>query len=125
VRSSDFAAEQTAGDPRCRGLIYEELCAAPQTVTQQLFDFAGLDWNAQTQAFLQVSTSRARDDYYSVFKDPLASAWRWQDELPAADVAKVAAIARQSTVAAPYFAPSAWNRCESVAFAPNATPAAS
>lgn len=125
VLFNEFAAEQTAGDPRCRVLIYEELCAAPQVVARQLFDFTALDWNAQTDAFLQASTRRARDDYYSVFKDPLASAWRWQGELLAADVAKVAAIARQSTVAAPYFASSHWNRCESESFVLSATVAAS
>ncbi len=125
VLFNEFAAEQTAGDSRYRALVYEELCAAPQIVTRQLFEFAALDWNTQTDAFLQASTSRARDDYYSVFKDPLASAWRWQGEMPVADVAKVAAIARKSTVAAPYFAPSLWNRCESDAFALSATAAAS
>ena len=53
---------------------------------------------------------RAASDYYSVFKDPLASAWRWQRELDAADAERVMAIVVRSPVARPYLEPRDWNR---------------
>jgi hypothetical protein len=107
---NEVAAEDTASHPRNRILYYEELCASPQVVTEALFNFCALGWNGQTAQFLRDSTSRSRDDYYSVFKDPLASAWRWQTELSLADAAIVARVTAESAPAWPYFARSPWNR---------------
>jgi hypothetical protein len=79
-------------------------------VTRTLFEFCGLAWSEQTAQFLRSSTTRSRDDYYSVFKDPLASAWRWQTELSAEDAAIVARVTADSAPARPYFARGSWNR---------------
>jgi hypothetical protein len=114
---NELAVEGSAGLARNRLLHYEELCASPEPVARELFEFCQLSWNAQTAQFLQASTSRARDDYYSVFKDPLASAWRWQDELAVAEAALIARVVADSPSARPYFARSAWNR-ESAGFNP-------
>lgn len=95
---------------RSRILYYEELCAAPEPVTRALFEFCGLDWNAQTARFVLSSTTTSRDDYYSVFKDPLASAWRWQSELDESDVERIAAIVGECSIGRPYFTASTWNR---------------
>ena len=79
-------------------------------MTRALFDFCALGWSEQTAQFLRSSTTRSRDDYYSVFKDPLASAWRWQAELSAEDAAIVARVTADSAPARPYFSPATWNR---------------
>ena len=107
---NEFAAEDTTGEPRNRVLYYEELCASPESVTRALFDFCALGWSEQTEHFLHSSTTRSRDDYYSVFKDPLESAWRWQSELSAEDAAIVARVTAHSAPARPYFRPARWNR---------------
>jgi hypothetical protein len=107
---NEFAAGDTAGERRNRLLYYEELCADPERVTRTLFEFCGLGWNEQTAQFLLNSTTRNRGDYYSVFKDPLESAWRWQTALAAEDTATVARVAADSAPARPYFERSAWNR---------------
>jgi len=60
---------------------YEDLCANPARDFRGLFEFCGLDWHPQTQQFIQDSTTQSRDGYYSVYKDPLKSANRWQQEL--------------------------------------------
>ena len=112
---NEIAVEQAAGDPRNRILYYEELCASPEPVARGLFAFCALDWNGQTAQFLRNSTSRSRDEYYSVFKDPQASAWRWQSDLPATDAAIVARVTAGSPPAEPYFTRSTWNR-EAVGF---------
>ncbi len=107
---NELAVEDTAGADRNRILYYEELCASPEPVARELFEFCALSWNSQTAQFLRSSTSRARGDYYSVFKDPLASAWHWQAELPPAQAAIVAGVAADSPPARPYFTRNAWNR---------------
>jgi hypothetical protein len=107
---NEVAFEDTAGETRNRVVYYEELCASPQPVTQTLFEFCELAWHEQTEQFLNDSTSRSRQDYYSVFKDPLASAWRWQAELSPQDTATVARVTAESVPAQPYFTRSAWNR---------------
>jgi hypothetical protein len=107
---NELAVEETASLARNRILYYEELCASPEPVARELFDFCGLDWNAQTARFLHASTSRSRADYYSVFKDPLESAWRWQSELSTRDARMVAAVTAGTEPARPYFGAQRWNR---------------
>jgi hypothetical protein len=75
------AMDNLTGLPNGRMVRYEDLCARPASGFQELFAFCGLDWHPQTQAFLEASTSQSRNDYYSVYKDPLASANKWQQEL--------------------------------------------
>ncbi len=60
---------------------YEDVCASPVTETRRMFEFAGLSWHRQTEAFISASTSQSQGDYYSVFKNPLISAGRWRSEL--------------------------------------------
>ncbi len=114
---NEKATEDAQGNARCLLLHYEELCADPIGVTRRLFDHCGLSWSAQTEEFLAASTSTGTSagasstDYYSVFKNPLKSAWRWQTSLPAQDIKRVLAVAATSAVGAPYLdAGLPWNR---------------
>lgn len=110
VLFNEKAAEDSAATGRHCLLYYEELCADPPPVVRRLFDFAGLEWNAQTERFLADSTGKSRSDYYSVFKDPLESAWKWQMQLEAAQAQAVLAVLRQSELGRPYLTASSWNR---------------
>ena len=110
VLFNEHAAEAADGSPGSTRLYYEQLCAAPADVARDLFHACDLSWDPQTDAFLTASTRTARADYYSVFKDPLASAWRWQESMRADDVSRVLAIARQSRVGAAYFEDRDWTR---------------
>jgi hypothetical protein len=107
---NEKAHEELAGNPRAATLYYEQLCAQPHATAQGLFAFAELAWDEQVARFLADSTSASRSDYYSVFKDPLASAWRWQRELDGADAERVMSIVARSPVARPYLEPRDWNR---------------
>ncbi len=66
-------------------LRYEDVCATPLVMTRQMFEFAGLPWQSQTEDFIRASTQPTNQttdtDYYSVFKRPQASAGRWREEL--------------------------------------------
>ena len=111
VLFNEKAAEETAGEPRCLPVYYEELCADPIGVIHRLFEHCALDWSPQTEQFLNASTSSSRADYYSVFKNPGESAWRWMAQLPADDIRRVKAVAERSRIGAPYLdSRLIWNR---------------
>jgi hypothetical protein len=62
-------------------------------VSRQLFEFAELPWNRQTERFIQASTSRQSNEFYSVFKDPKKSAYKWREELTEEEIHRVRSIA--------------------------------
>lgn len=80
-------------------VCYEDVCAKPVAMTRQMFEFAGLDWQAQTEKFIRVSTQATDADYYSVFKNPLASAQRWRSELAPEVIERILKIVRGSRLA--------------------------
>jgi hypothetical protein len=107
---NEKASEELDGRPNALTLYYEQLCAAPLEIARELFRFAELDWHPQSEEFVQTSTADSRADYYSVFKDPLESAWRWRSELGRDDAERVLSIVARSPVARPYLEPRDWNR---------------
>ena len=90
------AMQDIAGEPRCMTLKYEDLCRDPVGISRQLFDFAGLPWNEQTERFVAQSTSKDVGRYYSVVKDPLKAATKWKDELPPADIDRIRAVVAET-----------------------------
>ena len=107
---NEKAAAESEGLPNATVVLYEELCSKPVQITQSLFDFCELSWDAQSERFLRESTTDAKSDYYSVFKNPLESAWRWRSQLEAVTVQKVMAIVARSSFARPYLESHDWNR---------------
>jgi len=77
-------------------LRYEDVCANPIAETRHMFEFAGLAWNSQTEAFISASTSQPQGDYYSVFKNPLESAQRWHSQLTSHVIDRVLEILQLS-----------------------------
>ena len=77
---------------RCLPMPYEDVCREPQAMTRRMFEFVDLDWAAQTEHFVADSIRTDRDSYYSVFKDPLKSANKWRDSLPADVVTRIRAV---------------------------------
>ncbi|MGE0810745.1 MAG: sulfotransferase [Immundisolibacter sp.] len=91
---------------RCLPMPYENVCREPQAMTRRMFEFVGLEWAAQTECFISNSTRADKDNYYSVFKDPLKSANKWRDSLPADVVARIRAVV-DGTAPGAYYA-EAW-----------------
>jgi len=85
-----------AGSDRVLTVRYEDVCAEPIAMTRRMFEFAGLDWNTQTEAFIRASTQVTDADYYSVFKNPQASAERWRSELAPDLIERIQRILRSS-----------------------------
>src|SRR6185312_11279825 len=77
---------------------YEDVCANPLATTRRMFEFTGLGWQPQTESFIRASTHATETDYYSVFKNPLASAERWRSELAPQVIERILRILRISPV---------------------------
>lgn len=96
VLSNEKAMEDIARLSNCTYIRYEDLCSDPIAQTRKLFEFSGLDWNGQTEAFIRRSTASDNTAYYSIFKDPLKSANKWKNELAADDIERVLAVIRDT-----------------------------
>ena len=89
---NEKAMDDTENDDNCKLLIYEELCADPVKVARELFDFARLEWNGQSEEFVRNSVSRESATYYGVYKNPLEAANKWTKQLAASDIDKILAM---------------------------------
>jgi hypothetical protein len=78
---NDKAMREGHGDPRYAVLRYEDLCSNPCDAARHLIEFSGLAWRAETESFIQQSTSREDARYYGIFKDPVKAANSWRDTL--------------------------------------------
>lgn len=96
----EWARRQTANSPNCKMVWYDDLCRNPEEGFKDLFAFTGLEWTSHTEDFLRKTVSSQKDHYYSVFKDPLVAATRWQEELSPEAVDRILAIARRSSTVA-------------------------
>lgn len=77
---------------------YEDVCADPLAMTRRMFEFTGLGWQPQTEHFIGASTRATKTDYYSVFKNPRASAERWRSELAPLVIERILDVLRISSV---------------------------
>lgn len=102
VLFNETALAQIDGVAGCTYVRYEDLCAQPERRARELMEFAGLDWQAQTQAFVTESTSRSSSAYYSIFKDPVRAATSWQDQLAREHVDRIHAVVQDSRLAELY-----------------------
>jgi hypothetical protein len=91
------AVEALQGRHNARVVLYEDLCRHPETITRDLFAFAGLDWNRQSATFLAQSTDSDRaDGYYGVHRISSLVADRWRRDMPRKDQDAVRAVVRAS-----------------------------
>ena len=80
-------------------ISYRDLCEDPVRQTRDLFAFAGLDWNRQTEDFIARSTTfRGRERYYQVFKTSSQALNRWREDMPAEEQQRTLSVARHSSL---------------------------
>jgi hypothetical protein len=91
-----------SGAGNCTYVWYEDVCTHPESKTRELLHFAGLSWHPQVARFVAQSTSRHSNRYYSVFKDPLVAATKWQTTLSGEDIERVMSIVDDSQYRALY-----------------------
>jgi hypothetical protein len=89
-----------AAQPSVHVVLYEALCADPDTLARRILRFAGLEWNRQTEAFIARSTShQGSAGYYSIYRNAVAAAEAWRTTMPPADQAAVRSVLRSSPLA--------------------------
>jgi hypothetical protein len=89
-----------AGEPNVQVVLYEALCADPETLVRRILAFARLDWNRQTEDFVVRSTShQGRAGYHAIFRDAVAAAEAWRSKMPEADQQAVRSVAAASPLA--------------------------
>jgi hypothetical protein len=98
VLTQEKILADVAGSDRVLTIRYEEVCAQPIEMTRRIFEFTGLDWQPHTERFVRASTEATDSNYYSVFKNPQASAERWRSELSSDVIERVQRILRASTL---------------------------
>lgn len=79
------ALESLQRQDNVRVVPYERLCAEPREVAHELFAFAGLSWNAQTERFLTNSTRTSDDAYFGVMRDSAEAASQWRRQMSPED----------------------------------------
>jgi hypothetical protein len=95
--NNTIAMEALSGSPRGRIIRYEDLCENSKHISQSLFDFVELDWNSQTEKFVNASTEFSGvEGYYGVFRDSKKSPHKWHQELKQKDTDKILRIAEQT-----------------------------
>lgn len=93
---NEKAMEEIAAAGNARTVRYEDLCRDPEGGYRGLFEFAGLSWHEQTDAFVRNSTSSEQAAYFSVFKDPERAAGGWRNKLDAGQQRAIMAVVRDS-----------------------------
>lgn len=97
---NETAVDALTGQPNARTVLYKDLCAHPELMTRELFAFAGLTWNLQTETFLARSTSyTGSGGFYSMFQDTSSVPERWRSTMAPQDQAAVRAVVQQSKLA--------------------------
>ncbi|MEZ5525428.1 MAG: sulfotransferase [Pseudomonadales bacterium] len=85
-------------------LRYEDLCENPLQKSQELFRFAGLAWNPQSEGFVASSVHNTKDGYYSVFKNPQEAANKWRNYLSVEQQALIRGVVDRSEPLAALYA---------------------
>lgn len=97
---NEKAIDDLAGIDTVKVLRYQDLCEQPMREAKQLLAFADLAWDAQTERFIERSTTfNGRDRYYQVFKNTAAAMNRWRDELALEDQRRILAVVRETSLA--------------------------
>ena len=95
--SNDKALQDLEGRPNVRTVLYEDLCNDPLAVSRSLFEFSGLDWRNEVEAFVMASSSTANANGYDrVIRDSRQTANSWRTKLAPSKIDLIANVLRQS-----------------------------
>jgi Sulfotransferase family len=89
-----------AAQPNVHVVLYEALCADPQTLGRRILTFSDLGWDRQTEAFVARSTShQGKAGYHAIFRDAVAAAEAWRTTMSPADREAVRSVVAASPLA--------------------------
>ena len=95
---NEWALETTQSMPNVRTVIYDDIAANPLQQTRELFQWAGLDWAPSTERFLSgnLAAEQAANGFYSVDRNPAASANAWRRRLSPAVIERIYSVVSAS-----------------------------
>ncbi len=88
--------------PRANAMVvrYSDVVMRPVERMRALFQFAGVSWRAETEAFIRRSVNyRGPDLYFQVLKDAERSLNKWRDSLSVPEQERVRSVIEQSHLA--------------------------
>lgn len=88
----EHALTETEGLNNVTVVRYEDFCEQPQVEARKAFRHCQLPWTVDTERFITSSTSKQKNAYFSVFKDPKVAATKWEKELSKEDVSRIMAV---------------------------------
>ncbi|MET0081765.1 MAG: sulfotransferase [Sedimenticola sp.] len=100
---NEKASDDTQNNPYVMKLRYEDMCSFPVETAKACFEFCELDWCDQTESFLGVSTRKTSDSYYSVYKDPMIAANKWQSTLSDDQISAILKVVKSTRIGSYYF----------------------
>ncbi|MEX0597316.1 MAG: sulfotransferase domain-containing protein [Candidatus Paceibacterota bacterium] len=74
---------------------YDRFVENPETITNELFNFLGMNISSQTKNFIEESTSKTDDNYYSVYKGQERKK-KWMEELDPYIISEIEADLRDT-----------------------------
>jgi len=80
VVDNDFALEELNECPNAYILNYDLLCSDPLNIAKDVFKFCELNWDRQSEQFVEKSTSSKKSNYFSVYKNPKISTSKWSSQ---------------------------------------------
>lgn len=82
---NEKALEDVNNNANIKLFIYEDICSNPKAGFKQLYEHLGLKDNGEIEKYVLETTSSETEKYYSIQKDPLHSAMKWQEQLSVED----------------------------------------
>lgn len=78
----------------CLLVNYDQMCADPKSAVKTMYRHAGIELSAEVSDFLDRSTTptASEPEYFDLFRDPLAAANRWREQLSNEQVARIRTI---------------------------------
>lgn len=95
----DFIMKMAAKLPNVHLVNYDAMCESPETKSQEVFQWAGLDWSDQTRDYIEscISTNPdARVGFYSTQQNPLQAANKWKTQLTDEQINDIMTICQKS-----------------------------
>lgn len=96
---NEKAIRDLADIPNVRLLQYEKFASEPLEHTKELFGFAGLAWNRQTEKFIGRSRTSKVARYYSIYRSADDAMNRWRTELTEDQQKRIMAIMESTSLA--------------------------
>lgn len=80
---NDSAAQTMAENNQYRAVCYEDFCNNYETALPDLFSFAGLSWNENTENFLSSlkTADASNNQHFNIMRPPTASLFKWKSAL--------------------------------------------